>query len=491
MQDQNWMKSLAEHYENVRKTFREKNEYKNLIVLFDIDGTILDHRKTIFHLLKEYDRRRNTALFKGLNPEDIYVSENHLNRLLERYDLTEERVNDVINFYDENRWSEDVILNSHKPYRGVMDVIRWFQLQPNTEVGLNTARPESLREQTLKSLNLLGEEYKVTFSSELLHMNTGGWDNVRESKIEGIRYFQEEDFRIVAFLDNEPANLSALAEAHFEQDFLLLHAETCFDSNPDLLPESSLSGQNYGITGLIQSQAEPNRIQFIWDNLDTEQSLDRFLDSSVRWGKFPVRRDPETDELILRVDDYNQSPRRRENPLTLNAALKELKEHDKSIQFELNIEDPNLPTLTQVMDRHDLPDKIGFRIGVDRLRSHTFNSFLYSYSDATVEVTIDFMQQLLLGHPEKAHLMVDMLRENRPVNTFSVQWQTYGKKRIVQKLKEWNAPINLSNIPGLREFLEVDRLHPDSVTLTPTFTEPGASNNRIRRNEQLPSQLYE
>ena len=57
---------------------------------------------------------------------------------------------------------------------GVLEVIRWFQLQPKTYVGLNTGRPESIRADTLRSLNKLGKEYRVQFSDELLHKNRGG-----------------------------------------------------------------------------------------------------------------------------------------------------------------------------------------------------------------------------------------------------------------------------------------------------------------------------
>ena len=50
------------------------------------------------------------------------------------------------------------MLEAHRPFRGVLEVIRWFQLQPNTEVGLNSGRPEDLRAETLTTLNRLGAE---------------------------------------------------------------------------------------------------------------------------------------------------------------------------------------------------------------------------------------------------------------------------------------------------------------------------------------------
>jgi hypothetical protein len=44
-----------------------------------------------------------------------------------------------------------------RPYPGALEVIRWFQLQESTFLGLNTSRPERLRADTLHSLNALGD----------------------------------------------------------------------------------------------------------------------------------------------------------------------------------------------------------------------------------------------------------------------------------------------------------------------------------------------
>lgn len=490
MANENWMKSLADYYETVRNEIKNLRDYNKLLVLFDIDGTILDHRKTIFHLLKEYDRVKSTNIFEDLRPEDIYVSQDHLHRLLDQYELSPDRVDEIVSFYEDNRWSEEVILESHQPYQGVMDVIRWFQLQPHAQVGLNTARPEELREKTLKSLNLLGEEYKVSFKDDLLHMNSNGWTDPVETKIEGIRYFEDQGYRIVAMLDNEPANLSALSEADFSHDFLLLHAATCFDTDEELLPERSLSGEDYGITGLIQSQADPDRVQFIWDNIDTPEMLDLFLNSTVNWGKFPVRRDPDSGEYILRSEDFNERPRRKDNPLGLEDALDRVSDYEKSIQFEMNVGPEDLKALRDTIEEYSLSgDSIGFRFSAEKLHSKEVDFFLSSYPKADVELPVDFLKELLLSEAEKSRIMLEMFQEKWSVNRFSLTWQTYGKSRIVRQLKDWDLPVNLTNIPGLAEFLGAERLLPDSVTLTPTFTKPDSKRNRSVPKHDVPTQF--
>ena len=100
-----------------------------------------------------------------------------------------------------------------RPYGGVLSVIRWFQLQPATRIALNTGRPEELRRVTLHSLNAVGRAYRVIFDDALLWMNPRGWDEVLLSKAEGPRFFEAQGLRLVAVVDNEPANIAAMAAA--------------------------------------------------------------------------------------------------------------------------------------------------------------------------------------------------------------------------------------------------------------------------------------
>ncbi len=55
----NWMKKLARHYEKTRKKYPDDE----LIILFDIDGTILDMRHMVVHVLKAYDAAHETPLY--------------------------------------------------------------------------------------------------------------------------------------------------------------------------------------------------------------------------------------------------------------------------------------------------------------------------------------------------------------------------------------------------------------------------------------------
>ena len=62
-----WMRRLAEHYAG----FRRNSPDDRLLIVFDIDGTILDLRHMVRHVLLDYDREHGTDFFHGLSAEDV------------------------------------------------------------------------------------------------------------------------------------------------------------------------------------------------------------------------------------------------------------------------------------------------------------------------------------------------------------------------------------------------------------------------------------
>ncbi len=63
--------------------------------------------------------------------------------------------------------------------------------------------------------------------------------------MEGTRHFQQSFFRIVAFVDNEPDNLAAVASMQDTGEILLVHADTIFTSCLHKLPKRAVSGNRY------------------------------------------------------------------------------------------------------------------------------------------------------------------------------------------------------------------------------------------------------
>ncbi len=244
-----WMKALSDHYNCMREDYPDDR----LMILFDIDGTIVDTRYMIHHSLKSFDQRHGTTCFNDLQVTDITFHEKHIDQWLEKYEKSKLKRLDVIEWCKMYYWSSPSMTASHRPFAGVLDVIRWFQIQPKTYVGLNTGRNESVRMETLRTLNRLGMEYGVTFGNSLLYMNSYPSDEkIISAKMEGISYFQQNGYRIFAFVDNEPENLLAAAAMDQDQEILLLHADTIFSSKRKHLPAGSISGSKYDLAELAR-----------------------------------------------------------------------------------------------------------------------------------------------------------------------------------------------------------------------------------------------
>ena len=185
-----------------------------------------------------------TGYFTRLGTSDIDVHENDVEKLLERLDVRAADREAVMDWYLDRRWQEDTILKAHRPFSGVLPVIRWFQLQPTTTVGLLTGRPESLRGSTLRSLNSVGEAHRVIFDDNVLLMNPGEWEqDVGNFKVAGLQRFREMGYHVFAVIDNEPGVLNALADEAEETGLLLLHADTIFESHSSSMPPQCRRGQ--------------------------------------------------------------------------------------------------------------------------------------------------------------------------------------------------------------------------------------------------------
>ena len=63
--------------------------------------------------------------------------------------------------------------------------------------------------------------------------------------------FRDKGFRVFAFIDNEPENLRSVEKVNTNKEILLLHANTIYKSNKDMLPIKAISGSSYDVNDLI------------------------------------------------------------------------------------------------------------------------------------------------------------------------------------------------------------------------------------------------
>ena len=457
-----WMERLALHYEVMRSRYPEEK----LLILFDIDGTILDTRYLVLTVLQAYDAAHGTSCFRDLRIPDITTHEDNVRDLLVRLGLPTTERERIAAWYERTYWSPDAVLRAHRPFSGVMEVMRWFQIQPDTFVGLNTGRTEAIRAGTLDCLNELGREYKVRFTSDLLYMRPASRDrSVPQVKADGILQFQRAGYRVFAAVDNEPANLAAIAEVDPSHEIMLLHADTIFQSQRKALPLHSVSGEMYDLTQLAQETDLPRHVQLVWHGINDARNLRQFLASNVAWGEVDVRLDPASEQLVLRHDPLDGAyPCRRQDLLPLEDVLESVSASGRSIKLDLKEGGSVVHESLAALRAAGFDDsRVWFNANANVLGKEGFAVLQDAYPSAIFQVPVDTMVPILLNRPEEGLECLEELR-SWGINRLSVKWDRPQMGELVDQLNAWGFDANVYNVPDLKAFLKTALLLPRSIT---------------------------
>ncbi|MDQ4124594.1 MAG: HAD family hydrolase [Actinomycetota bacterium] len=453
-----WMAELAMHYEQMRRAYPDDV----LAIVFDIDGTILDMRYLMVHTLLAFDRVHGTDYFRGLGVEDVDVHETRIEELLFARRHPAPVRAEVVSWYADHIWSSEAVLAGSRPYAGVLGVIRWFQLQPRTIVALNTGRPEPLRELTLQSLNDVGRAYRVSFDSEHLWMNPRGWgEDIPQSKVEGMDRLQRAGLRVVAVVDNEPANLAAMAASDTTGEILFLHAETIFESQRAHLPRS-VTGSSYALAGLVREEDIRDRVEFVWHGVNDEANLRQFLSSDVRWAECDVRLDP-LDRLVLRHDSFEETSwTRTEHAFLLEECLRALARHGRAAALDLK--DPRAVERTlDAVQASGLPAAdVAFLGCIDDVGVDGFGAIHQRFPEAQVAVQVGFLAPLLTAAPSLAdHVLTELRRWG--ATAVSLAWTTPCIRTLLDELESHGWDVYVFGVEDLESFLDASLLLPRAV----------------------------
>lgn len=455
-----WMRALAEHYQAARTRHPETP----LLVLFDIDGTILDTRHTVAQILRSYDREHDTTWFRNLRASDVDRHENRLGELLRSLGIAAREAASICDYFESQRWSLEAMTESHRPFRGVLEVLRWFQLQPRTEVALVTGRLEAHRDQTRILLQTIGARHRVTFDDDHLFMRGTASDPVPAMKVAGVRHFRDRGHHVVAFVDNEPENLAAIAQEDTERSILLLHADTIFESEPTPVPRPWAAGRNYDLTELISRSELPARTQFVWHGINDRDNLAYFLASDVRWGEFDVRVHPHTGELVLRHDPFGPDEVRTPALVTLDECLSLCRRYGRSAKLDLKQGHEVLDDVLAAVRRHGLSDdEIWFNGTLETLGVDGIQRLASQHPGAVVQCPAGFLVPLMRAVPEEAERLVKMMVQ-WGVNRFSVDWAHPHLFEVFECFTQWGHDVNIYNVPDLEGFLRAVLLSPRSIT---------------------------
>lgn len=465
-----WMAALAAHHRKMRLRYPADD----LLILFDIDGTILDLRHMIYYLLTRYDREHGTDHFRDLALTDIVVHENVIDEFLLRLGLSEEARTEIERWYRERYWSTETIGAAHYAFDGVFDVIRWFQLQPQTTVGLNTGRLERMRADTLASLNQIGEAHGVHFTDELLYMRPDDWvDGVAQRKVMGLYHVQTLGYRVIAFLDNEPGNLAAIAQSEAADEILLLHPNTIFLSSLDLLPTTAHQGDAYSLTDLITEEQLPTAVDLVWHGVNDPINLRQFLSSPVPWAELDVNLDPTGTQLILRHDTFAERPAAAdESWLAVEQAIAACAQGNKALKLDFKVGDGWIERALALVDRYGFaPDRLWFNGEVAILTEAQVRQLAERYPGAVIQAPIGFLRTLV-EQPAKVQAEIQRL-VGWGMTRFSLNWQQAETRQLAKLLRGWGYEVNLYGIPDLPAFLQALLLTPRSLTSDFNFPQWG------------------
>lgn len=457
-----WMHELASHYERTRT----QHPAAKLLILFDIDGTILDMRYMIHYILKAFDREHQTAFFDNLSINNITEHESRLQLLLKRCNVPEAFQTEILDYYTSRFWSSDAIFEAHRPFRGIMDVIRWFQIQPRTSVGLNTSRPEFLRSGTLHSLNRLAQEYRVQFNNEFLRMNRFGWNrNLTEAKLEGLRHFREQGYLVFAVVDNEPENLYAISTNEPGNTTLLIHADTIFASKY----QAGKDQENARVYVLPDSAKQEDtllrHINFVWHGINNEERIRDFLASGIHWASMDVRLEPTSHDLVLRRESFSEEPLNdNETLMPFEIGLYRCRQKERGVKLHFRENGNSVERVLEAVDAYSFAStSLWFTSRLRCLKRSGFEKLAERYPGAIIQCPVDFLSDLIIGAPEEAARTLAAFSD-WGINRFSLEWTNPDCTDLIRRLKEWGYDITIRKVPDFESFLQATLLQPRSIT---------------------------
>lgn len=448
------MRDLAFHYDAVKRAYPEDK----LMIVFDIDGILMDFRSAALSALQEYDHAHGTMFFNNLICNDIPAGPRDIAGLLKEFALSPREREEIAGWYEANFWRTAFRNGMQKPFHGVMDVIRWFQLQPNTFVGLISGCSEEYRSRTLDALSCMGEEYRVAFSDALLSLNHGLMNP--ESKVQALRYFQECGYRIMAVMESENESLKAISETMQAKEILLLHADSrcCSGCSADETVKL------FDLTELIGEQQIPGHIALVWHGVDDEPTLRSFLVSSVHWAEMHVRLDMKGEDLIVRRKRLTELPPWPGEHLSrLEDFLYILSDTGRGVKLDLK--DPGMTgrVIGMLKNLGFSEERVWITMNREEVEKGELQLVMKEFPGAVKQFPVDSLWEMMDTSPEQALSRLKDLAV-RGIGRFSVDWKTPECRRIIVRLQQWGFRVNIYNVPDLESFLQASLLLPESIT---------------------------
>ena len=402
-----------------------------------VGGTLTVMEPWMHHLAKVY------AACRAVHAEDVAL-------VVVDIDGTLLDAPDIGTVDSDTASSREWVLAAHHPYRGVIDIVRWFDAQPLTAIAVNSARPEHHRREVRRWLDVLGEEYRVTFDDDLVHLRPGVPESdVVAHKRDGLRRWRGQGFRIVTVVESERRVAEAIAGDQETTEALVLPTETILRARR--MPSSR---------GAVTASGH---VELVWHRMNDETNLRQFLASPFRWGELDVRLDPE-GRLVVRHDDLDRlddgeavdapSPR---------AVIEALLNAGKRVNLDLKDGTAVAPALDVLADAGIADEDLWINGRVDKLGERGLAAIRRAHPDARIQCPVEFLGPMVAAMPTHARSVVTTM-QNWGVDRFSVASTHEHAEMLLSQLDDWGVDVNLSAVTDLPHFIAAVLTLPRSVT---------------------------
>jgi phosphoglycolate phosphatase-like HAD superfamily hydrolase len=441
-----WMYELGRHF----RAMRERYPTDQLCIVFDIDGTIIDTRYLVRTILLESDRHWGTNDFRFLTVDDVDVYEGNIEPLLEQWVSDPDHRRRVRAYFRSELWHPRTTLNANQPYPGVMELIRWFQLQRDTVVALVTGRPEALRASTLGAFDSLTVDYRVRVASENLLMHQRPQDQaVALGKVEALHQLVRRGYRLTAVIDNEPVNLDAMAGADESGDVIFLHADTIFQSTKRPLIRA-YAGRDYDLGCLVTESDLGEHTMLVHASVDTASRLEAAVAGPVDWIELPIL-----------IDPYGCI----EMPGDLDAmgTLSSIRRAGKAVRLDLRAAGVAEQASLLLRASSFTDDRVWFSGNIDVLGRTEFQCLREAWPSAIISTALDDLSALVFAVPETTRDTLGLLHR-WGVNRVSIDWGLPQARRLLARLESWGYDVDVRVVGERASAMAAAVLLPTSVT---------------------------
>lgn len=436
-----WLRALFRHVEQARLD----HPADELLVLFDIDGTLLDFRAGLVDLLERFDQEHGSAHFAGLSIEEVRLEEAPLRRLFEARQVPHHLRRELLARAERLGWSPRAVIGAHQPFLGMLEILRWFQSQPQVHVAFNTERGDERREETLQALSTLGAAYGLRFPEDLLYTggaSAPGPDAAPRSgaKVEGVRHFQRRGFRVVAVVDDRAEDLQAIRSELARPDLLLVETQ----------------GLAQALSPRVPRLGGAEAPQVVWRGLEDLAGLGHFLGSPLQWAELPLERSSAGELVVSRRHS-------KQRPLVLEEILGSFAQCNKGLRLSLSEGGALLSRTLHALRQSGFPqERIQFSLAPDTLGRVGFRRLLEEFPGSARVAPLGFLSVVAAIAPEQARAVLALLRD-WSVERVTLSVQDPHRRALETLALEAGFEIELDSGADLADYLGAVSCAPRAV----------------------------